>query len=188
MAGLSVTITADGVMRRYANMLAAAKHPERALQRALSRTGDKAKTQVLRSLTHQTGLKRKVIVKAVKVKKPSFTNLTYTMTTRGGNISLKYFGPHETRKGVSAAPRNHRRIFAGDFQRGGLFPNRVALNMGGYVFKRLGGTRTPIAKQKSGVYIPEEMVRGETASAFESTIARDLPARVGHELLRMLGG
>ncbi|OCC05246.1 hypothetical protein BA190_10105 [Labrys sp. WJW] len=179
----------DGVLDRYANMLAAAQHPEKALQRALSRTGDKAKTQVIRALTVQTGLKRKVIVRAVKVKKPSFRLLEYSMTTRGGDVSLKYFDPRETRSGVSAAPRGNRQIFAHTFLKGGLFPNRVPLSMGGHVFERAAGARrTPIHKRKSGVYIPQEMVRGETLDAFNNVIARDLPDRVGHELLRMLGG
>jgi len=180
------TARTDGMLDRFANMMAAAEHPEKALQRALSRTGDKAKTQVIRTLTQQTGLKRQVIVRAVKAMRPSFSNLEYKLTTRGGNVALKYFGARETAAGVSAAPRNVRQIFAHTFLKGGLFPNRVSLSMGGQVFMRTGGRH--IAKQKSGVYIPQEMVQGETLDGFNAIIQRDLPDRIAHELLRMLGG
>jgi hypothetical protein len=120
-----------------------------AIARAIRRTGDMTATRVVRSLTAQTGLKRDVIKRAVK-KMPA--GMTYSLKTRGGNVALKYFKARETRKGVSAAPWNHRRVFTGTFIKGGRFPHRVGLNLGGQVFRRTGAGRTPIANQKSGLF------------------------------------
>ncbi|MGE3877176.1 MAG: hypothetical protein AB7F74_29810 [Parvibaculaceae bacterium] len=156
--------------------------------RAVNRAGDMARTQVRSVLPKQTGLKRRTIVKAVHVSRSNPGTLVYTMAAKGGDVSLKYFGPRETRRGVSAAPFGNRQIFAGMFVKGGRFPNRVAINMGGHVFKRVGSKRTPIALQDSGVIIPAEMVKGATARAFETTVGRVLPQRMEHEIRRVTKG
>jgi hypothetical protein len=72
--------------------------------------------------------------------------------------------------------------------KGGRFPKRVVLRSGGgNVFKRTGSGRTPIAVQRSGLFIPTEMVTGSSEAAFYSTIESQLPARIAHELYRVLG-
>lgn len=61
------------------------------LPRIVNQVGDRAKTQVIRNLTRQTGLPRKTIVDAVG--DPTRANagrLSYEMVTRGGNVRLKY--------------------------------------------------------------------------------------------------
>lgn len=156
--------------------------------RVVNRTGDMARTQVRRALTAQTGLKRATIVKAVKANRSSVATLAYSMTARGGDVALKYFGARETRRGVSAAPWGNRQVFPGTFIKGGRFPGRVPLNMGGHVFQRVGSARRPIEKVDSGLVIPEEMVKGETARAFQSTVALVMPMRMAHEIRRMTGG
>ena len=82
-------------------------------------------------------------------------------------MALKYFGARETRRGVSAAPFGSRQVFSGTFIKPGRFPNRITMKKGGQVFERAGMSRFPIDKQKSGVVIPNEMVKGLTADAFE---------------------
>lgn len=160
-----------------------------AIRRAINRTGDMATTQMVRALTSQTGLKRAVIVRALHKLKAGLGSLSYTIRSRGGNVSLKYFKARETGKGVSAAPWGGRRVYAGSFIKGGLFPNRVAIpRLNGQVFMRTGSARMPIVKVKSGLFIPTEMVKGATASAFLSTVSAVLPARLAHELDRLLGG
>ncbi len=157
-------------------------------RRALSRTGDMAKTKVVRALTKQTGLPRKVIVKSIKVTRPSYSDLSYTMRTTGGDIALKFFKARETRKGVSAAPWGKRQVFPGTFMKGGRFPNRVPINMGGHVLERTSTFKYPLRKVKSGVIIPVEMLKGETADAFNRTVREVLPVRVAHEIKRATGG
>ncbi|MDP2358652.1 MAG: hypothetical protein Q8M31_21715 [Beijerinckiaceae bacterium] len=179
----------DQVMARFGNQLTAlgAGKANLALRRAMNHTGAKAKTQVSRALTTQTGLPRKTIVRAVRVLNASVANLSFALETKGGDISLKYFKARETRQGVSAAPWNKRKVYPSTFTKGGRFPKRKALRKGkGHVFARAGAGRLPIKKQKSGLYIPREMVQGQTKDAWDRLIVADLLPRVRHEVARML--
>lgn len=185
MSVTSLEIDASKIEQLAALFKKAERQAPAAIGRAIRRTGDTTATQVVRTLTKQTGLKRPVIVRAVK-KMPG--GMKYTLKSRGGNVALKYFSARETRKGVSAAPRGNRQVFAGTFIRGGRFPNRVGLKLGGQVFARTGKGRVPIVKQKSGVWIPTEMVTGATKAAFLNTVARVLPVRLQHEIAAILGG
>lgn len=181
---------------RLANLIAAAgdKAPL-AIGRALNRAGDQARTKMRRTLAKQTGLKYRVISKALGTQR-AFRGASkgglggsnqYVIYSRGGDIALKYFSARETRKGVTAAPFGKRRVFPGTFMKGGRFPNRKDLGRGGHVFRRTGAARFPIEKQKSGVIIPEEMLKGETRDAFYSIVEAELPDRLAHELYGVLG-
>ncbi|GJE45447.1 hypothetical protein [Methylobacterium soli] len=190
--GLFVTLDAASIARLGNQIGAAGAKAPLALARALNHTGDKAKTQMTRALTAQTGLKRRTIVKALRITKAGTVGLTYTIRSAGGDISLKYFGARETAKGVSAAPRNARAIYPHTFMKAGWWPHRVVkANWNGHVLERTGSTTKSgmdrFQKVKSGVFIPEEMVKGATAAAFNNTAASDLPARLEHELGRILG-
>ena len=189
---MSLTITWQNVesLRRFDNALKALgdKKMRAVANRAVNRAGDAARTQVRRELPKQTGLSRKLIVQAVRVTRSSPATLTYRMTSFGGDIALKHFGARETRGGVSAAPFGQRKVFPGTFIMGGRFPNRVDIGMGGHVFERTGTGRFPIEKQKSGVIIPAEMVKGATKDAFERTVSTVLPQRIEHEIKRATGG
>lgn len=190
----ALTFTGDGLIERYGNQLGilGAKAPI-ALARALNHTGAKARTQVIRALTAQTGLKRSTIVRAVKVQRATHAaeqfnysgRLSYTLTTTGGDISLKFFKPRETRKGVSASPRGRRQLFAGTFTHGGRFPKRVGPALGGHVFRNIDpkhAWRGKVQMQDSGVFIPDEMLQGATAAAFEQVMGAELEKRVSHEI------
>lgn len=186
--GLSFTIDAQGMARIEAAMRAAGKEAPNAIRRALNWVGDRTKTQVVRALTAQTGLKFAVIQRAVRPVRANYGALIYRLKAAGGNVSLKYFGARETAAGVTAAPWGVRSLYASAFIRGGIFPRRVPLGLGGQVFKRVGGARLPIQKQVSGLFIPKEMVRGETAATFEATVGALLPGRVDHEVGAILSG
>lgn len=165
---------------------AAGKNAPLALIRAVNHTGDKARTQMRRVLVGQTGLTMKTIRNAV-TSKHAFNGGAYEIKSKGGNVRLKYFKARETSKGVSAAPWGARRVYPGTFIKGGKFPKRVALNMGGHVYKRTGTARLPIEGGRSGLFIPNEMVTGSSEAAFYSTIESQLPDRIAHELYRVLG-
>lgn len=170
------------------------------MQRSLSRAGDQAKTKIIRVLARQTGLPVKVMKRAVKVKRPTFKDLTYVMTTSGGDVSMKYFKPRETQKGVSAAPFGKRQTFPSTFMKAGWFPDRVDMTYrrtniltkketggwNGHVFERDGSSKTPIYRVNTGVFIPLEMLKGETRATFIHTVTEVLPRRVEHELGRLL--
>ncbi len=161
----------------------------KAAQRAINRTGNMARTQVVRALAKQTGLSQKLIRRAVKRKQAYANRFEYSLSSFGGDISLKFFKPRETRAGVTAGIVGGRKLFAGTFMKGGLFPNRVGVvRFGGHVFEREGRKRNPIAKVKSGVIIPKEMLRDETARAFHTSVRENLPRRFAHEIKRISGG
>lgn len=190
--GLFVTLDASA-LERLGNLIGAAgKNAKPALARAINHTGAKARTQMIRALVPQTGLKRKVIVKALRESRASPGALTYAIRSHGGNVRLKYFGARETRTGVSAAPWGQRSIYPHTFMKAGWFPNRVTKpNWNGQVYERVG-SKTGSGMDRfqvvrSGLFIPDEMVSGASAAAFNSVAASDLPARLEHELGRVLG-
>lgn len=191
--GLFVTLDASALERLGNQIGAAGKGAPLALARAINHTGAKARTQMIRALVPQTGLKRRVIVKALRESKASPGALTYAIRSHGGNVRLKYFGARETRQGVSAAPWGHRSVYAHTFMKAGWWPTRVTKNnWNGQVFERAGSkTASGMARfevVRSGLFIPDEMVQGASAAAFNATAASDLPARLEHELGRILGG
>ncbi len=157
------------------------------LPRIVNQVGNRAKTQVIRNLTAQTGLPRKTIVKAIgnpTTARPG--KLSYEMVTRGGNIRLKYLSPRETRPGVVAKPWNRKTLFPGTFMKGGAFPNRHGGNFDGHVMRRLNTSGTKLTQARSGMFIPTEMTSGATAAAFERTAAPLLKTRVDAALAKLL--
>lgn len=175
-------------LKKFENMLGAlGRDASKAIVRSQNRVGDMARTQVVRTLAKQTSLPQKTIRKAVQPQRASWGDMTYTLRASGGDVSLKYFKPRETQKGVTAFVRGKRELYESTFLKGGSFARgRVELKMGGHVFLRVGG-RTDLEKQTSGVVIPAEMVDGATADAFEETVATHLPRRLNHEIGRLLG-
>lgn len=160
-----------------------------ASRRALNRTGDMANTRVVRALSKQTGLKQKILRRAVKKRRANYSELAYRLRSEGGDISLKFFKPRETRRGVSAAPFGERRVFRGTFMRAGRFPNRVDVPaFHDHTFRRTGSSRLPIVKVRSHVIIPQQMVQGKSADAFNAAVHTILPRRFAHEINRITDG
>lgn len=160
--------------------------------RAINRAGDMARSKVATALARQTGLSRnKYILPALKrgTKRSSWETLAYSMTLSGGDVPLKFFDPKEVEGGVAARTFGRQTLYPGAFIRGGEFPNhRVTLKSKDNVMVRMGEARNPITRAKSGVVVPAEMVKGETAKAFEQSVADNLPRRLEHEIGRATGG
>ncbi|TFF20806.1 hypothetical protein E3C22_18130 [Jiella endophytica] len=187
-------IEGDGLLR-FSNVLSALSEGEVQViaKRALNHTGGKGRTQVKRMLAKQTGLKQKRVVRALKVSKATGGNpkaggfggrLEYVITGTGGDIPLKEFSPVEGDGGVVAKPWNTRTVYAGAFLRGGRWPDgRSGFVAGGHVMHRVGASRKPLALSKSGVVIPNEMVKGATAQAFQK-MGPVLSERLSHEAAR----
>ncbi|MGE3649388.1 MAG: hypothetical protein AB7G10_13680, partial [Reyranellaceae bacterium] len=136
---------ADAHLKRYgARIVELNRRFPKVLPRIVNQVGNRSKTQVVRALTGQTGLPRKTIVKAVGTPNPARPGkLSYEMTTRGGNIRLKYLAPRETRPGVTAKPWGKRTLFPGTFMKGGAFPNRkVVARFDRHVYRRFNTSGT----------------------------------------------
>lgn len=163
--------------------------------RAINRTGAKATTAVVRALAVQTGLPRKTIKRAVKFQRASDRQLAFALKMRGGNINLRFFKARETAAGVSAAVLGKRIIVPHTFMKAGRFPNRVRFDskgrgkgMDGNVFVRKGKSRLPIEGGRSGVYIPEQMLEGQTLAAFDTLVVSDLPVQLERAIGESLRG
>lgn len=166
------------------------KKMARAEMRAVNRAGSMGRTQVLRATVKETGLPRKTIDNAIVVKKATMNHFDYRNDAKGGNVRLKFFKPRETRKGVTAKPFGKRRLFAGTFMRGGLFPNRKKITKrltGGNVYERYG-RRFPVGIVKSDVYIPTEMMEGADKTRWTEKALVALDKRIAHELSRLTKG
>lgn len=188
--GLVFQLDTSSLLHLAARFAAGGKDMPAAVARALNRTGDSARVQMTRELTAQTGLKRKVIVAALKSpKRAAAGSLFYAIGSHGGDIRLKYLGAKETSSGVSAAPWGERKVYPHTFMKGGLFPNRHGGPFGdkGHVYVRAYGGRFPLRVAKSGLFIPKEMVKGRTEEAFFAAVNTVLPGRLEHELARSLG-
>lgn len=177
----------SGILHAEKRFEAAAKAAPLANARAINHTGDKARTGMRVALVGQTGLKRSTMNKALRSTRASSKGGgSYVIRSAGGDVRLQFFKARETRQGVSAAPWNRRGIYAKTFIKGGRFPNRIPLNLNGAVLIRTGKGRHPLKTVKSGLFIAEEMVTGQSAQAFYDIVARDLPARIAHEYARIL--
>jgi hypothetical protein len=184
-----VQIIGDGIakLEEATRILGSEGRARTAFARAINHTGKVVSTEAGRALSAQSGLPKRTGPKAyrLKVTRASGANLSYTVHGRGGDVSLKYFKPRETRKGVSAAPWNARRVYASSFMKAGWWPRRVVKpNWNGQVFIRTG---TKFAKQDSGLFVPTEMVQGAAAAAWERGAPR-LQPRIEHEVTRMTKG
>lgn len=189
MAEISVR-WADQNLKRFGKKIAElnTKFPV-VLPRIVNQVGDRAKTQVIRNLTKQTGLPRRTIVKAVgDPARAHGKRLSYEMVTRGGNIRLKYLAPRETKAGVVAKPWGVKTLYPGTFMRGGRWPKRIeAPKLQGHVWRRLNASGTRITQARSGMFIPIEMTSGATKAAFERIAGPLLQERVEAALRKLLG-
>src|SRR3954452_12132544 len=126
---LTITITGNGIPRleEAARALGSEAKARTAYSRAINHSAKVAAAATGRALSDQTGLPKRTGKKALNLKVGRSTpgTLAYTIHMRGGDISLKYFKPRETRAGVSAAPWNSRRVYPHTFMRAGWWPKRV---------------------------------------------------------------
>lgn len=203
---LMIQVTGDGLRRfQQLSQQLGDGTARKVYSRAINDTGNKAATATGRALADQAGLRRRVGAAALKDRDRSTpASLSYVIKVQGGDIRLKFFSPRETRRGVSAAPRGQRQVFAGTFQRAGWWPNRVDKpGWNRQVFERTGARKftdkypegnTKFPKgmdqfrlKRSGVFLPVEATTGNTAATFDKG-KNALDVRVSHYLKRLAGG
>lgn len=141
---------------------------------ALNHGGNKARTQVWRSLAKQTGIKYGKIKQVVTTIPATPVRLAYTLEASGNETNLALFGAKQGARGASAAPWGKRRTFRKSF---------IVPAYGGKVYKREGRARGPL-DPLWGPNIGRELVRSPTVDQWK--LARQFVARrVGHELKRL---
>lgn len=179
---------ADATLKKYEREIVqlAAQFPK-VIPQEINKVGNRVRTQVVRTLTKQTGLPKKTIQKAVGTEGAKPGKLFFTMKSKGGDIRLRFFSPRETRKGVVARPWGKHTLYPGTFMRGGKFPKRVDVaQLTPDVWRRLNKSGTHITQQRSGVRIPVEMISGATAEAFDKMAGPLLEARVMKVIAKLL--
>lgn len=179
---LSITVTGNGLVRFHDAVKALGEGRARsAYARAINLAGRDAAKEVAPALTAQTGLPKRTAPKVLRrhVLRANAGRLAYQITAKGGDVRLKFFKARETRKGVTAAPWNKRTLYPSTFMRAGWWPKRVAKpSWNRQVFRRAGGGFENV---KSGLFIPEELMKGQAASAWlrgGQTLQRHVAAEV----------
>ncbi|WP_459778639.1 hypothetical protein, partial [Bartonella henselae] len=101
----------------------------------------------------------------------------------GTPLPLKFFKAKETKHGVTYTLFGKKQILTHGFIKGGSFPKRVDLKMGGNVFQRDDGDQFPIAKQE-GPSIAKVMSKPEIASAIAQYANERLTKNIQRQLAR----
>lgn len=181
----------DDVLRRFHNQLGAlgAGEAHKALARAVNRVTTTVHGRVIRAVTKQSSIPRKIVVAQIKRKlasvKPGNGPIEGIVWSTGKPISLKYFQPRQLSYGVRAKVQGQWRQYPHAFM--GPRPGVIAAKLHGNVFVRTSSSRFPI-EMLFGPAVPEELVRGESVRVFQQTVALMLPARIEHEIGRLLPG
>jgi predicted glycosyl hydrolase (DUF1957 family) len=97
---------------------------------------------------------------------------------------LREFGARQFSWGVRARVWGETQRYDGMFIYAGTFRSGQEI-ASGHVFQRVTTRSLPIAKQY-GPSVPTEMVRNASAQEFNRTVDEMLPARIRHELSRLL--
>jgi citrate lyase gamma subunit len=179
----------DDHIQRFANMTAAVGEGKArlAIARAINRVVDSVHGKVIRAVVKQTSIPRRIVKLAVQKSKVSVKGdgpLQGVIYASGRPISLKHFGARQFSFGVRAKVWGETRRYASHFINAGRWNSGNPVSRG-HVFQRVGKKRLPIEKI-DGPSIPEGLIAGEATHAFTSTVETMLPARVSHELGRLL--
>lgn len=177
---VDVRIDASDLIRIERAISAAGPKGRKALARAVRHEGGKALTASRRGIRDDSGLKPRVIGRAVR---PKSKALEYEIYARGGYINLAYFGAREEAPGVRAYVRGRAEIWVGAFMKVGYPGERKSsTKLSPLVWNRAGSGRMPIERTDTDVRIPDELVGGKSRDAFDRIAGSDLPKRVAHEL------
>jgi hypothetical protein len=179
----------DQALSRYAARLDALSGGEGrgVLAQALNEGGRAVRQATVAAETAQTGLPGETLERAQRELPADAGSLSYTIWSEGGNVRLKYFGAREGGGGVTAHPWNRSTFYDRAFITSGPRGRRApSPKLGGHVYRSVGGSRRwggPVSVVRSGLFIPTEMTRGQTAAAFDqgaaSVLATTVVARLG---------
>lgn len=184
---MSLQIKVTGDFKKFNNAIKVLgeSKAKAAYRMALNDTNKAVFTQVKRTLAKQMGVTQGAVIKHGGLIKLPATNggLSAELKAVGGYLPLKDFKARQGKKGVSASPWGKRQIFGSTF---------VVGRLGGNVFKRTGvfSDKTGLEKIEKlwGPAVPNELVKGLSAEAFNRIAKTKLPAEVARQLKRLSGG
>lgn len=178
----------DHVLERFGNGLGALGEGQarRVMVRAINRTGNPALTAVRRELARATSAPLQLVKQHVYARKAWAGDgtgpgrLEFQIIAHGRPLPLAVFRPKEFRYGVRARVWGRFQRFEGAFMKGGRWPARVDLAMGGHVFVRSSAQRLPI-ERAYGPSLPKELLEPAIVKAFAARAAK-LGDAIAHEL------
>lgn len=174
-----------------------------AYRMAINQAGRDARVATIRALSKQVGMTRKAIIAhgGITEIKASSKSLEWTMKSSGRPLPLKLFGAKQFRFGVRARPWGRSQRFPGAFIFAGTWRSGQPVH-GGHVLHRAGkkirlddgigladwdGRKFQPYQIMYGPAIPAEMVRDESAKAFDRAAAK-LPVHVERIVSKMTKG
>lgn len=186
---------ADDHLASFSNMLAAVGEGagRKAMARAVNRTTNTVHGRVIRAVAKQSSIPVKILRRSIRKRLAAHKGsgpLQGEVYATGSPLSLKYFGAKQFSFGVRAKIRGKSERFPGMFIFGGNYRSGKPVAHG-HVFQNTRGynsraKRSNAIEKQFGPSIPEEMVRDESLRQFEMTVQTMLPARISHELGRLL--
>lgn len=192
---VSITPT-DDVLARYGNMIGALGEgrAHKGLARAVNRVTKTVHSRTVREVAKQISLPAKRVREEIHTRQADpkgRTALEGVVYASGRPLPLSEFNPKQFSWGVRARVWGRMQRFPTTFIYAGHWKNRSAPIAGDNVFQNTQGfsersQRNNALEKMFGPSIPEEMVRDKSREAFYRTVAEMLPARVSHELSRLL--
>lgn len=196
-ATVSLTVSGDG-LPRFADAVAriGSRNARRAYVLALNHTGRKVQTAVIRALAKQVGLPSGRLrdlgrIRSTSAEHSSAGEPAFIIRSTGRHLPLGEFRPSQFSYGVRANPWGRAQRFEGAFIFAGNRGSGQRMPSGNvfYNSRRFNPAsgRSNLALPMWGPAIPKEMVKDESAAAFER-VSGDLGDRVRHEVRRLTGG
>jgi len=136
-----------------------------ALRNAVNDTAKQVERQAERDVAKAASIPGKRVKAGIYIR-PMATADLLEATVRGSKspLPLKIFKAKETPAGVTVRIWGKKQVLPHAFIRGGKFPDRKDLGMGGHIFARIGKNRSPIRKVP-GATIAEAMVQPAISNA-----------------------
>ncbi len=180
---------ADDELKRFQNQVAALGEGKArvGMARATNRVTRMVRTRVIREIVKQSSIPRDIVARSVNMKLAAHAGqgpVYGVVFAKGDDLSLKHFRAKQFSFGVKAKIYGQFHRFPGTFIWAGTFRSGQAV-ANGHVFQRSTSKSLPIELQ-TGPAVPDELVRDQSLLAYEGLVRTALPARVSHELGRML--
>ncbi|GAA4666504.1 hypothetical protein [Bartonella pachyuromydis] len=136
-----------------------------ALRNAVNTAAKQVERFTEKQVADSSSAQSKRVKKGVYIKgKATAKFLETDIIGSGTPLPLKFFKAKETKRGVTYTMFGKQEILPHGFIKGGRFPKRVDLKMGGNMFQRADGDQFPIAKQE-GPSIAKVMSKPEITNA-----------------------
>lgn len=186
---LLTIIPNDNLLRQFDNQIKSLGEQDArvAMARAVNRVTRSAYGKVIRAIVKQSSIPRPIVKKAIQIKLAAHKGsgpIQGEINASGRRISLREFNPKQFSWGVRVKAWGEWQKYEGSFIFGGTWRSGKPAFQG-HVMTRVGKSSFPV-RRENGPSVPDTMIIGESAHAFATTVEQMLPARISHELGRLL--